>query len=394
MRRVNPVIVTPWYGGTNGGVAVAVEGLVHALRDQGADAPVVRLDWEGLRPRRITGGMGELITDLCVRGTEGTHGPLRSRAGFYVRKRVAADALKRLVQEYDVRVAHFHYVAFGMEVLMGLARKAGLPIVTTFHGSDVNVLLGAPDTKDLVQEMITVSDRVVAVSQALADRLLEQAPAAAERTSVIYNAIPSNLSRLIGGVGDRPSASAEWDGLLVGKLIHRKGGDVLLDAAAQLVGEYPRLRLAFAGAGEEEGPWKARAQKLGIAENVVFLGELDRQELLDAYQRARTIIAPSRAEGLPMVLFESQWLGIPAVASDVGGIPELIAHGENGFLVPPDDPTATANAWRRLLEDDSLRTSMSARASEVARERFAPKAMADAYQRLYQDVGARPSMVG
>lgn len=394
MRRVNPVIVTPWYGGTNGGVAVAVEGLVHALRDQGADAPVVRLDWEGLRPRRITGGMGELVTDLCVRGTACTQGPLRRRAGFYVRKRVAADTLKRLVQEYDVRVAHFHYVAFGMEVLMELARKAGLPIVTTFHGSDVNVLLGAPDTEDLVREMITISDRVVAVSQALADRLLEQAPAAAERTSVIYNAIPPNLSRLAGAVGSSTPVSAEWDGLLVGKLIHRKGGDVLLDAAAQLVGDNPRLRIAFAGAGEEEEPWRARAYELGIAENVVFLGELARQELLEAYQRARVIIAPSRAEGLPMVLFESQWLGIPAVASEVGGIPELITHGENGFLVPPDDPAATADAWRRLLEDDALRRSMGARASALARDRFAPKAMADAYQRVYEDVGARPSMVG
>jgi glycosyltransferase involved in cell wall biosynthesis len=370
-----------------------VEGLVHALHESGTPAPVIHLDWEGFRPRRSTGGSGERITELCVRGANFARGPLKHRAGFYVRKRVAAAALDALVEAEGIRVAHFHYVGFGMEVLMQLAREAGLGVVTTFHGSDVNVLLQAPETEALVREMIALSDRVVAVSRALADRLLESAPSAASRTSVIYNSIPTNLVRLAaedrGTAPERPA----WDGLFVGKLIERKGGDVLLDAAARVAREFPDLRLALAGSGEEEGPWREQARRLGIGDNVVFLGELRRGDLLDAYRRARVIVAPSRAEGLPLILFESQWLGVPTVATAVGGIPELVEDGENGFLVPADDPEATAAAWLRLLRDDALRRAMGARATALARERFAPSVMAEAYQRLYDGIGSAQATV-
>ena len=393
-RHAIPVMITPWYGGTHGGVAVAVEGLVHALHENGTPAPVVHLDWEGLRPRRSIGAAGELVTELCVRGAGSARGRLRHRVGFHVRKRVAAATLGRLVQEHGVRVAHFHYVAFGMEVLVRLAREAGLGVVTTFHGSDVNVLLQEPATEDLVRELIGLSDRVVAVSGALAERLIESVPTAAPKTSVIYNAIPLNLARPAGEASHSEHARPEWDGLLVGKLIHRKGGDVLLDAAARLVSARPDLRVALAGSGEEESALRAQARGLGIEENVVFLGELARPDLLDAYRRSRVILAPSRAEGVPMVLFESQWLGIPTVASAVGGIPEMITDGENGFLVKADDAAATAAAWMRLLEDDALRHAIGARAAALARERYAPRVMAVEYQRLYDGVATDAPIAG
>lgn len=381
-------MITPWYGGTNGGVAVAVEGLVEALDERGTFAPVVRLDWEALRPRRSAGRSGEPITDLCVRGAAYASGTLRQRTGFTLRKRLAAATLDRLVQEHGVRVAHFHFAESGMEVLMQLARRAGLGIVTTFHGSDVNVQLHDPATEGLVRELIALSDRIVAVSDALAHRLLESAPAAAERTSVIYNAIPAHLAHLASDGSRATPAPTRWDGLLVGKLIKRKGGDVLIDAVARLVRIKPDLRVAFAGSGEEEQAWRDQARRLGVADNVIFLGELAREDLLDAYRRTRVIIATSRDEGLPMILFESQWLGIPAVASAVGGIPEMITDGENGFLVPPEDPDATAEAWRQLLCDDELHRTMGATAASRAHERFAPSVMADAYQRLYDEVAA------
>lgn len=376
------LIITPWYGGTQGGVAVATESLAHALLESGARCAVIRLAADGIIPQRSIGTAGEQIVDLCVRSDASARGTLLHRAGYHVRRRIAAGSLRRLIAEHDVRIAHFHYAMPGMEVLMRLAREAGLGVVTTFHGADVNSTLLDPATRPLVEEIIALSDRVTVVSRTLHERVLDAVPSVAPRLSVIHNVVPTAFARATSAA-PAPAGETRWDVLLVGQLIPRKGGDVLLDALARVVRVVPDVRVALAGAGSFGTALREQAARLGVTDNVHFLGEISRDALRDAYGETRILAIPSRSEGLPLVLLESQWLGIPAVASGVDGLPEAISDGENGLLVPPEDPDALAAALIRLLTDDTLRSALGAGAARRARERFAPPVMARAFQNVY-----------
>ena len=267
---------------------------------------------------------------------------------------------------------------------MDIARARGLAVVTTFHGSDVNVTLAHASTRAMVERMIVASDRVAVVSRTLYDRVVAAIPSARDRVMLVHNVVPASFARMAAAA--RASVVVpRWDALLVGQLIQRKGGDILIDAVARIARSRPGIRVALAGSGEFESQLRAQASALGVSANVEFVGELSRGELLAAYAASRTLVIPSRSEGLPLVLLEAQWMGIPTVASNVDGLPEAIADGENGLLFPPGDSTALAEALLSLLNNESLRAAMGARAAVLARDRFAPSVSVTEYQGVYAE---------
>jgi glycosyltransferase involved in cell wall biosynthesis len=377
------LIVTPWYGGSHGGVAVATESLAHALIDAGSECAVLRLSPDGFFPRASVGRRGEEIVDVCVRHQAMAVGSIAQRAGYHARRRTAERTMRRLIDDHDIRIAHFHFFAGEFDILMQLARKAGLGVVTTFHGADINERLANPATRPVVEAMARFSDQITVVSRTLRDRLIQALPDVGPRVSLIPNVVPTSFAHATEN--DNRATSPLWDVLLVGQLIHRKGGDVLLDAMSQVIHDVPQARVAFAGIGDMESALRAQARRLGIESHVDFLGELSRDATLDAYRNSRIVAIPSRSEGLPLVLLEAQWLGIPVVASAVDGLPESIVDGEDGLLVPSDDPNALARGIARLLSDDTRYAEIGACARQHAREVFAPRVMVRALSTVYAD---------
>jgi glycosyltransferase involved in cell wall biosynthesis len=295
---LNPLIITPWYGGTEGGVAVATESLAHALLEAGGDCAVMVVMPDGFRATTLRGSAGEEIVKLCIRTEASRAGSLSQRLGYHVRARTAERTMRRLVRAHDLRVAHFHFTDSGYDALVRLARKVGLGIVTTMHGAEVNVQLQDQALSMPVRAMLRSSDRTTVVSKALFDRVNASVPDARESITVIPNAVPTSFVRT---AGDSPSLGAErkprWDILLVGRLVHLKGGDVLLDAMADVVRVLPRTRVALAGTGELEGALREQAGCLGLDESVHFLGNLSRAALIDVYRQSRILAVPSRSEG-------------------------------------------------------------------------------------------------
>jgi teichuronic acid biosynthesis glycosyltransferase TuaC len=150
----------------------------------------------------------------------------------------------------------------------------------------------------------------------------------------------SEARRRLGLPGDRPVLA--W----VGRLVPVKGIDVLLDACARL-SDTP-FHLALVGDGPLRTALEARARASGLAEKVAFVGARDHSELADWYSAADWTLLPSRSEGLPNVLRESLSCGTPFIASDVGGISEIV--GDSGSrLVPAEDPAALAGAIRAAV---------------------------------------------
>jgi glycosyltransferase involved in cell wall biosynthesis len=167
---------------------------------------------------------------------------------------------------------------------------------------------------------------------------------------------------------------------LVARLSPEKGVDVLFRALTEL----PGVTAIVAGEGPARGDLERLADELGLSERVRFLGWRDD---VDAVIRSVDVLAlPSRNESAPIAIVEAMLGGIPTVASDVGGVPELVLHGETGYLVPPDDPHALAAALRRLLDDPELRARFGARGRELAEERHDPAKSARMFEAIYREL--------
>lgn len=175
-----------------------------------------------------------------------------------------------------------------------------------------------------------------------------------------------------------PSACELW--VYAGVLIPRKGVHRLLEAFATL----PYGTLALVG-GEENASYarelREQARTLGIAERVAFVGTVDQATLADYFCKARAMVLPSLSEGLGRVIVEAMLCGTPVVASAVGGIPDLVRDGENGYLVPPDDSASLALRLLQLYESADV-DALGAQAQTFANAYFSPQAYLEGYQQL------------
>src|SRR5581483_11328942 len=170
----------------------------------------------------------------------------------------------------------------------------------------------------------------------------------ADRISVLPNPVPP--------VAALPPRAASGRPLLAfaGRLTAPKDLAVALEAVARV----PEVELVLAGDGDERAALEARAHALGLDGRVLVL-----------FRRADAVLLSSRWENFPHTLVEGLAVGTPAIATAVGGVPEIVADGENGLLVAPGDPEALATAVRRFLADEELRKRLAAAAASSA-ERF------------------------
>ena len=177
---------------------------------------------------------------------------------------------------------------------------------------------------------------------------------------VIHNALDDDWLQ-----GRRPRIGPdEEDGFLfVGRMDHQKGIDLLLQAYAAARPDWP---LTLIGDGADRVGLEALAGTLGLTDRVVFLGYRDRIAVRRAMERAGALVAPSRAENYPMVLLEAMAVGLPVLATRVGGVPEMIAHGESGILVEPEDVSALGEALTRMSRDSTLRQRLRVTGLHVA----------------------------
>ena len=139
---------------------------------------------------------------------------------------------------------------------------------------------------------------------------------------------------------------------LAGVLRPRKGQHVLIDALARLADRFPRAVLFLAGGGSERDRLRAQAARLGLGERVFLPGPV--KPVHDVYAAADVFTMPSFHEGLCNACLEASFAALPQVVSDAGGNPEIVAHGETGFVVPKGDAAALASALARYLEDPEL----------------------------------------
>jgi len=303
--------------------------------------------------------------------------------------------LIRIARAFKPDVVHTHTAKAGF-----IGRQAALAvrprpaIVHTYHGHVLEGYFGAAKSRlylELERALARVSDRLIGVSEATVDDLVRLGVAPRERFSVLPLGL--DLGPLAepddGGLGERTRgelgvAPEEVLLVFVGRVVPIKRLDVLLPALAQASGPGPRLRLALVGDGEERPGLEALAGELGIEHDVLFLGY--RRELRPLFAAADVAVLSSDNEGTPVSLIEAGAAGLPAVATDVGGVGEVVGEQQTGILVPPGDPAALAGALRQMADDPERRRTYGRAARSRVTERYGAARLIGDVDALYREL--------
>jgi len=168
---------------------------------------------------------------------------------------------------------------------------------------------------------------------------------------------PAGLGSTESAASDIPNRRREV--LCVARLAPVKGVGVLIEAIARLADEIPALHCTLVGDGPERAQLERLAADLGVKDLITFAGATGQDDILAYYQQADVFALPSFAEGVPVVLMEAMATGVPAIATAVGGIGELIEHGVSGLIVPPGNVALLSGALRRVLTDDGLHARLA-----------------------------------
>jgi glycosyltransferase involved in cell wall biosynthesis len=173
------------------------------------------------------------------------------------------------------------------------------------------------------------------------------------------------------------------------QLFPRKGIRFLLEAAAQLKPQFPDLKVVLAGDGFERPELVRLADQLGISPDVTFLGWVPNTDLPPYYRAAAVSVIPSLEEGFGIPAAEAMGCEIPVVASDAGGLPEVVENGVTGLVVPRGDAGALAQAIRSLLTNPQRRREMGQAGRARALRLFDWDRSAEQFEQIYREVAAR-----
>jgi glycosyltransferase involved in cell wall biosynthesis len=274
---------------------------------------------------------------------------LRGQYGNMFRWSIAG-AFRAAVEEFrpDLVLSAWAYPDGWAAVELG--HRAGLPVIVKVHGSDILTLAKTPGRERGTAEAMRKADAVIAVSQDLANRVIEMGADAAN-VSVVYDGIDATrfhpgsreeARRLLGIPTDEPMI------LFVGNLVPVKGVDVLIAACAKMAAAGRRFRCYLVGQGPLKAEFEQQIAAASLADRVTLVGPVLHAKLPDWFRAADVFVLPSHSEGVPCVLLEAAGCQTPFVASRVGGIPE-IAHLNDGRLVPPGDPQLLSEAIADVL---------------------------------------------
>jgi glycosyltransferase involved in cell wall biosynthesis len=277
--------------------------------------------------------------------------------------------------------------------VIGLAAKraSGVPLVSTFFGVELTWMeKELPFLSPVLRRIVRGSDAVTAISTYTADRLRRQVPGA-DPVIIPFGATVEPAAEL---PAPRTDPHAPFELLFVGRLVERKGVHLMLDALAALPPER-RVALHVVGDGPDAPKLRAQAERLRLGERAVFHGFVTREQLqarmaaCDCFVLPAVVDAKGDTEGLGVVLLEAMSYGKPTIASAAGGIVDIVRDGRNGFLVPPGNAAALADAVSRMMDDPEAARRMGLHGREDVAAGFSWDVIADRLVQVYARVAGR-----
>jgi len=296
---------------------------------------------------------------------------VHSRRNGTWRRFVQAGLVASRIRSDGAGHVHAHFATAACEVATMAARLAGVTCSVTAHAKDIY----HRDNVPLLARRLAGAHTVVTVS---AHNVAHLSGALSAQSKGRYSPEVRHIANGVplGSVGG-PADSLKL--LCVARLVPKKGVDLLLEAAALLVGRHPGLEVDIIGDGPLREELTNQIDRLGLAGRVRLLGVATSSEVLAAMTAARAVVLPCRVDldgdrdGMPTVLVEALAHGIPVVSTDIVGISELVKDGETGLLVRPEDPAALAAALDCLLVDPALAARLGEAGRRLVGERFRPE---------------------
>jgi glycosyltransferase involved in cell wall biosynthesis len=302
--------------------------------------------------------------------------------------------LRRVMDELNPDVVHAHLHKPSLLAMLVSHGRPALRVVGRHHS---DLLHRARLHLHVQLDRLTthLADAVITNSAFTARTMEERERAASDKLRVVHYGLdiasfaPAPAQRLIDIRAELALRESDFAVLIPARLDAEKGHDYFLQAMSLLRrGGSPIIGL-FAGRGPAEDRLRERARELGLAQNIRFLGYRDDLALI--YQSADLTVLPTLSEAFGQVLIESLLYGTPVVASDVGGIPEIVEDGVSGLLVPPANADELARAIGSLVAEPRRAATMAAEGQRGVRLRFDSRLTARATEAVYAEFLARRS---
>lgn len=380
-----------------GGAELSCQGHAELLEKRGHAVYILTSQW-GLERRAVQGNVYRLLNyhhaDPGAENRKDFGGPLRLRRradqlrrAFTLRKNY--DLARPVVAATQPDVAYvWHMQAVSITPVLA-AQDLGVPIVIRLPDywlaqMRTELCLEPNPLKRWYRAVFTGlggfarldTSHMLPNSGVVMQRYLE-AGFAADSMQVLPNGLPSNLVPDADALPALPPSvqPGAIRLLFAGRLVSLKGPDIAIRALAHLIGQLGvgQARLDIIGEGPKEYVHELQdmVRVLGLEEKVSFVGRIDHSELLERYTEYDVLLLPSRwPEPFGRVMLEAMARGLPVVAANTGGTPEVISDGDNGLLVPPGEPLMLANAVKRLAQDPVLAHRIRYAALESVREKY------------------------
>jgi N-acetyl-alpha-D-glucosaminyl L-malate synthase BshA len=300
-----------------------------------------------------------------------------------------AVALHDTARKHELDLVHVHYAiphatsAWIAHEMLGEERD--LKIVTTLHGTDITLVGLHPSFHPITRFSILKSHGLTAVSEFLKRETVRDFTVPEERIKVIPNFIDTTVYRPGLEPCHREALAPEGEKIVMHISNFRavKRAEDVVSVFAKLTAKLPS-RLVLIGDGPERPRVLMRADELGVRDRVLFLGKhTSVHELLAC---ADLFLLPSASESFGLVALEAMACGAPVVASNVGGLPEVIEHGTTGYMFDIGDIDGMAEAGLRIMGDDKHWRSLSEAGRALAAERFSAERVVPMYERYYEQV--------
>ncbi len=375
------VLVASAYAPAIGGVEQLTNRLAAHLVAAGDEVEV----WTMRHPADLA--QSEVIDGVVVRRFPFYLPPAQPRPLLRLPYRavIVLRAMRRAAAEFRPDVVHVQCFGVNGVYATALARLEGLPLVITLQGETLM------DDHDIYERSVSLRTglrlalRSAAVVTACSQFVLDDTVARFGRplgaAEVIFNGVdtePDQLPVPLGIVWPRYV-------LGLGRLVHKKGFDLLLDAFAGLPDDLAEVAVVIGGGGSELAALRRKADELGLGERAIFPGPLSRSQVAGTMGEADVFVLPSRIEPFGIVTLEAMTASTPVLVSSIGGAPEIVRHGIDGLTVDPTDRAAFRVALTTMLRDGGLRE----RLGEAGRRRaaaFTWPTLTDDYRQIYREV--------
>ncbi len=292
-----------------------------------------------------------------------------SSAGYLLYARLLG-RIRQLHRAKPIHVIHAHAALPCGHAAALLSRHLNIPFVVTVHGLDVfNTCsrggIPAARRRKVSADVYRAARTVICVSGRVQE-ILESGMPDGIHSTVVQNGVNPSL------FSPNPSEAGKSapEILVVGDLLPSKGHELVLRAAGSLMPSYPQLRCRIVGEGPLRDQLETTARDLGIGQQVQFVDRLSRSEVAEAMRRCSVFALPSRNEALGCVYLEAMSCGKPVLACHGQGIVEVIEHGKNGWLIPPDGLEELVQGLSAFLASHELRTRIGSAARQTILEKL------------------------